>query len=251
MPTHSRITAGRLRSLASAPANSSSRRDMWTPTSGEASCERGLPTCDLQLGLRATRAHLETDGSSILKGHLMEQRGRCQAGSAISTTCNLLCKSAAQFHWSWKRPPLPPLRGAGGKAPGRTPGHRRSGEQHLVQGERVECVVLHRDVVHLVGLQGHPSQGPVGLLAQSPRQAAPEVSVLALAELSVLQGLQDGHLRNCTGWGRGRGMASAISVPEMPLPAPSGPPPSPLRLPPASQPQFLKTGTLGTALLHT
>lgn len=68
-----------------------------------------------------------------------------------------------------------------------------------MQGEQVECAVLHRDVIHLVGLQGHPSQGPVGLLAQSPRQSAPEVGVLALAELSVLQGLQDGHLRNCMG----------------------------------------------------
>lgn len=179
----------------------------------------------------------------------MEQRCRCQAGSAISTTCNLLCKSPAQFHRSWKLPSLPPLRGAGGKAPGRTAGHRRSGEHHLVQGEQVECAVLHRDVVHLIGLQGHPSQGPVGLLAQSPRQSAPEVGVLALAELSVLQGLQDGHLRNCMGWGRGRGMASA-SVPETALPAPSGPPPSPLHLPPASLPQFLKTGILGIVLLQ-
>ena len=96
--------------------------------------------------------------------------------------------------------------------------------------------MLHRDVVHLVGLQGHASQGPVGLLAQSPRQSALEVGILALAELSVLQGLQDGHLRNCTEWGWGRGTASA-SVSEMPLPSPSEPPPRPLGLPPASQPQ--------------
>lgn len=33
-------------------------------------CGKGLPTCDFQLGLRATRAHVETDSSSIFKGHL-------------------------------------------------------------------------------------------------------------------------------------------------------------------------------------
>lgn len=177
----------------------------------------------------------------------MEQRCTCQAGTAISTTPTLQVPSPTALELE---PSLSPsFWGSRWEAPGSTAGHRRSGEHHLVQGERVECAMLHGDVVHLVGLQGHASQGPVGLLAQSPRQSAPEVGVLAFAELSVLQGLQDGHLRNCTGWGRGRGTVSA-SVSEMPLPAPSEPPPRPLGLPPASQPQLLKTGTLGAALLQ-
>ena len=127
----------------------------------------------------------------------MEQRCTCQAGTATSTTPTLQVASATALELETSLSPS--LWGSRWEGPGK---HCRAQEvwgHHLVQGEQVERAMLHRDVVHLVGLQGHASQGPVGLLAQRPRQSAPEVGVLALAELSVLQGLQDGHLRNCTG----------------------------------------------------
>lgn len=107
-----------------------------------------------------------------------------------SRQCN--CSGAGNF------PVSQPL-GSRWEGPGKHCRAQAVWGHHLVQGEPVERAMLHRDVVHLVGLQGHASQGPVGLLARRPRQSAPEVGVLALAELSVLQGLKDGHLRNCTG----------------------------------------------------
>lgn len=67
-------------------------------------------------------------------------------------------------------------------------------EPHLVQSERVECALLHSDVIHLIALQGNPSQSPASLLARSPGQPALEMGILALAELHILQGLQNGHL---------------------------------------------------------
>lgn len=69
-------------------------------------------------------------------------------------------------------------------------------EPHLVQCEQVECALLHSDVIHLVALQGNPSQSPASLLGGGPGQPAPEVSILALTELHVLQGFQNGHLRD-------------------------------------------------------
>lgn len=93
-------------------------------------------------------------------------------------------------------------------------GWRQVPGSHLVEGERVQCAVLHCDVVHLVGLQGNPSQGPAGLLAAGSGQTALEMGILALAELHIPQGLQDGHIRGCTR----EGIASALA---------SGMPPSP------------------------
>lgn len=97
--------------------------------------------------------------------------------------------------------------------------------------------MLHRDIVHLIGLKGHSSQGPVGLLAQGPGQPATEVGILTLAEMHVLQGLQDGHLRGCMEWGWERGKASAYvwdafaptirSTSQSPRSAPSTPDPVP------------------------
>lgn len=73
---------------------------------------------------------------------------------------------------------------------------RQVPEPHLMQSEQVECALLHGDVVHLIGLQGNPSQSPAGLLARGPGQPTLEVSILTLTELHILQGLQNGHLRN-------------------------------------------------------
>lgn len=63
-----------------------------------------------------------------------------------------------------------------------------------MQSEQVERALLYSDVIHFVGLQGNPSQSPAGLLARGPGQPALEVGILALAELHIFQGLQNGHL---------------------------------------------------------
>lgn len=75
----------------------------------------------------------------------------------------------------------------------------------------MECALLYCNVIHFVGLQGHSSQGPASLPATGPGQPASEMGILALAELHILQGLQNGHLRGCTKEG-----IVSVSASEMP-----------------------------------
>lgn len=119
-----------------------------------------------------------------------------------------------------------------------TCGWRQVPGSHLVKSERVECALLHCNVIHFVGLQGHPSQGPASLLAGGPGQLASEMGILALAELHILQGLQNGHLGGCTKEGVGSASEPGMLNHQEHFPV--------LESAPSTPPQFLQISIQGS-----